>query len=199
MKELQATAHSLFRNGLELRVRVREVRDEAGAGYMLIFGEPADGCLVRIHSQCLYGDALGSDDCDCGPELQLAMDMIQAEDGQGVLVYLEQEGRGAGLVVKAMGLRAGEQTGVNTYDAYRLIGHPVDARSYDHAADALAGLGLRKVRLMTNNHDKVQAVRDAGLVVEAVPLETEPRSERAARYMADKRRSALHDPDSFDP
>ncbi|MGW4245953.1 GTP cyclohydrolase [Nocardia sp. NPDC004722] len=192
MKELQATAHSLFRKGRELRVRVEEVCDETGVGHMLIFGEPTDGCLVRIHSSCLYGDALDSDDCDCGPELKLAMEMIQDEDGQGVVIYLEQEGRGEGLAFKAMGLHVGEETGADTFDAYRILGHPEDSRTYDHAAAALAELGLRSVRLMTNNQDKVHAVENAGLVVEMVPLETKPRSERAALYMAAKakRRSA---------
>ncbi|MFJ9370445.1 GTP cyclohydrolase II [Nocardia sp. NPDC101769] len=161
-------------------------------GHVLVFGHPGDGCLVRIHSRCLYGDVLQSDDCDCGPELELAMDLIQDEDGQGVLIYLEQEGRGEGLVVKAMGLRTGEQTGADTFDAYRMLGHPIDSRCYDHAADALSDLGLREVRLMTNNPDKVQAVQDAGLKVEAVPLVTEPRSERAARYMEAKRRTTNH-------
>ncbi|MEU6584847.1 GTP cyclohydrolase II [Nocardia sp. NPDC046763] len=179
-------------------VRVVELRDDpdgaAGQilGHVLVFGHPGDGCLVRIHSRCLYGDALQSVDCDCGPELELAMDLIQDEDGQGVLIYLEQEGRGEGLVVKAMGLRTGEQTGADTFDAYRMLGHPIDSRSYGHAADALSDLGLREVRLMTNNPDKVQAVQDAGLKVEAVPLVTEPRSERAALYMEAKRRTTNH-------
>ncbi|APA98774.1 3,4-dihydroxy-2-butanone-4-phosphate synthase [Nocardia seriolae] len=189
MKELQATEHSLSRKGREMPVRVMELRDRPGGvveqvvGHVLVFGHPGDGCLVRIHSRCLYGDALQSDDCDCGPELELAMDLIQDENGQGVLIYLEQEGRGEGLVVKAMGLRTGEQTGADTFDAYRILGHPIDSRSYDHAADALTHLGLRSVRLMTNNPDKLRAVQDAGLRVEAVPLATEPRSERAALYM----------------
>ncbi|MEC3956330.1 GTP cyclohydrolase [Nocardia sp. CDC153] len=192
MKELQATAHSLFRKGRELRVRVKEIRDETGVGHLLIFGEPTDGCLVRIHSRCLYGDTLGSDDCDCGPEFQLALDMIQDEGGQGVVIYLEQEGRGLGLEVKARGLHVGERTGADTFDAYRLLGHPEDSRTYEHAAVALAKLGLRSVRLMTNNPDKVQAVENAGLRVRAISLHTTPRSVRAARYMAAKakRRSA---------
>ncbi|GAB0108016.1 GTP cyclohydrolase II RibA [Nocardia sp. JMUB6875] len=198
MEDLQLTEHSLSRKGREMPVRVMELRDkpdgtvEQIVGHVLVFGHPGDGCLVRIHSRCLYGDALQSDDCDCGPELELAMDLIQDENGQGVLIYLEQEGRGAGLIVKAMGLRTGEQTGADTFDAYRMLGHPVDSRSYDHAADALTYLGLRSVRLMTNNPDKLQAVQDAGLDVQAVPLATEPRSERAALYMEAKRRGANH-------
>ncbi|MFJ4653550.1 GTP cyclohydrolase II [Nocardia sp. NPDC088792] len=167
-------------------MRVMELSD----GHVLVFGAPADGCLVRIHSRCLYGDTLQSDDCDCGPELDMAMDMIQDEGGCGVLIYLEQEGRGAGLVVKAMGLRTGEQTGADTFDSYRMLGHPVDSRSYTHAAAALSKLGFRSVRLMTNNPDKVQALRDVGLIVQEVPLPTKPRSERARLYMESKRRIA---------
>ncbi|MFF2550152.1 GTP cyclohydrolase II [Nocardia sp. NPDC058058] len=197
MKELQATAHSLTRKGRELSVRVSELRadPETGAGellgHILVFGDPDQECLVRIHSRCLYGDALGSQDCDCGPELDLAMDLIQAE-GHGVLVYLEQEGRGSGLIVKAMGLRLGAQIGVDTFTSYRMLGHPIDSRSYGHAAQALSGLGLRSVRLMTNNPDKVAALEEAGFAVVTVPLLTEPRSERARQYMEAKRRFRGH-------
>src|SRR5690606_37209445 len=92
--------HQFSRNGTQLRVQVRELDSGADGGHLLVFGELGERPLVRVHSRCLYGDALGSDDCDCGPELALSMDLIQAEGG-GVLVYLEQEGRGAGLVWKA--------------------------------------------------------------------------------------------------
>ncbi|WP_330180853.1 GTP cyclohydrolase II [Nocardia sp. NBC_01503] len=178
-------------------MRVDEVRTEldTGAGellgHILVFGDPDEGCLVRIHSRCLYGDALGSQDCDCGAELDMAMDMIQAE-GHGVLVYLEQEGRGSGLIVKAMGLRLGAQTGVDTFTSYRMLGHPIDSRSYGHAAQALSGLGLAAVRLMTNNPDKVAALEAAGFEVRTVPLLTEPRSERARLYMESKREVCGH-------
>ncbi|MFC9993788.1 GTP cyclohydrolase II RibA [Nocardia sp. NPDC127526] len=160
-------------------------------GHVLVFGNATDDCLVRIHSRCLYGDALQSDDCDCGPELDLAMDMIQAET-TGVLIYLEQEGRGSGLIVKAMGLQLVARTGVDTFTSYRLLGHPIDSRSYEHAAAALSRLGLRAVRLLTNNPDKVRALREAGLRVRAVPLQTTPRSERAREYMESKHRVRGH-------
>ncbi|MFB8000823.1 GTP cyclohydrolase [Nocardia sp. NPDC056000] len=198
MEELQATAHSLARKGRELRVQVMELRgDIVGGdpgsifGHVLVFGNPGPGCLVRIHSRCLYGDALRSDDCDCGPKLDLAIDMIQAE-GHGVLVYLERTGRGAELIEKAMGL--GPQIGVDTFTSYRMLGHPIDSRSYGHAAQALSGLGLRSVRLMTNNPDKVAALEEAGFAVVTVPLSTEPRSERARQYMEAKRRFRGHRP-----
>ncbi|MBF6170645.1 GTP cyclohydrolase II [Nocardia blacklockiae] len=158
---------------------------------MLLFGAVADGCLVRIHSRCLYGDALGSDDCDCGPELEMAMDLIQAE-GAGVLVYLEQEGRGSGLIAKARGLGYSERHGVDTFTSYRDLDYPADRRSYAPVAAALHALGLRSVRLLTNNPEKMSAVREAGIAVDPVQLVTTPRSERARAYMQSKREFRGH-------
>lgn len=167
MEDLESTAHMLSRRGRDLTVRVRDLYDESRAepgavtGHVVVFGEPRNRCLVRIHSRCLYGDVLQSDDCDCGPELELAMDRIQSE-GRGVLIYLEQEGRGAGLEIKARGLRFAERTGADSFASYRKLGHPPDSRCYRQAADALGGLGLSAVRLMTNNPEKLAAVRRAG-------------------------------------
>ncbi|GAB2710968.1 GTP cyclohydrolase II RibA [Nocardia thraciensis] len=180
------TAHRIRRKGAEMWVRVRELGDVRDGGTMLIFGDLADGCLVRIHSRCLYGDVLHSEDCDCGPELDKAMDMIQAE-GAGVLVYLEQEGRGHGLIAKARGLRFSELNGVDTFTSYRSLHYSADCRSYERAAQALRRLGLRRVRLLTNNPEKVAAVAAAGTTVERTPLITVPRSERARLYMESKR------------
>lgn len=163
-----------------------ELADAADGGHVLVFGGVADGCLVRLHSRCLYGEVLGFQDCDCGPELELAMDRIQQE-GAGVLVYLEQEGRGAGLVNKARGLRVSQRRDLDTFDSYQQLGLCADARDFTVAAAALAGLGLRSVRLMTNNPDKVAAVRAAGIAVEVVTLHTEPATEAARRYLRAKR------------
>ncbi|MEV0296444.1 GTP cyclohydrolase II RibA [Nocardia sp. NPDC050710] len=160
-------------------------------GHALVFGDVGDGCLVRIHSRCLYGDALQSEDCDCGPELELSMDMIQ-NAGCGVLVYLEQEGRGAGLINKARGLRTSEEFDVDTFDSYELLGLNADTRCYGLAAEALLCLGLRSVTLLTNNPDKVRAVRDKGIAVSVAPLATRPRSERARQYLDAKRRRRGH-------
>ncbi|MBL1076944.1 GTP cyclohydrolase [Nocardia sp. 2] len=196
MKDLRATAHSLSRKGQELQVQVMELRDdtEQVSGHLLLFGSPCNGCLVRIHSRCLYGDALQSDDCDCGPELELALDMIQAEE-HGVLLYLEQEGRGSGLVVKAMGLRLAAEADVDTFTSYRMLGHPIDSRCYRRAAESLVkDLDLQSVRLMTNNPAKVEAARAVGLEVRQVRLRTAPRSARALRYMRDKQQLGGHDP-----
>ncbi|MGW4356741.1 GTP cyclohydrolase II [Nocardia sp. NPDC004582] len=191
--------HWLTRRGRELRVRVEMLDAAADSGCVLIFGDLADARargrapLVRLHSRCLYGDALESDDCDCGPELSLAMDLIQAA-GVGVLVYLEQEGRGEGLLVKARGLRLSEDEGVDTFDSYERLGKTHDSRSFQAAACYLRDtLKLTSVRLMTNSPHKIQALTDAGLAVGRVPLETPPRSDRARRYLEAKQRIRGHE------
>ncbi|WP_280263120.1 GTP cyclohydrolase II [Nocardia wallacei] len=180
------TAHRICRKGQQMWVRVRELHDVHDGGTMLMFGEIADDCPVRIHSRCLYGDVLHSEDCDCGPELDKAMDIIQAE-GAGVLIYLEQEGRGHGLIAKARGLRFSELHGVDTFTSYRSLHYSPDCRSYERAAQALRRLGLQRVRLLTNNPEKVAAVAATGIGVERIPLITAPRSDRARRYMESKR------------
>ncbi|WP_255359787.1 GTP cyclohydrolase II [Nocardia sp. BMG111209] len=174
-----------------MRVRVREWAVGDDRGTMIVVGPVTDGCLVRIHSRCMYGDVLASDDCDCGPELDTAMDRIQAA-GCGVLVYLDQEGRGAGLIVKARSLRHSEEHGVDTFASYAALQHEPDVRSYEQAAIALSELGLTSVRLLTNNPDKIEAVHAAGIAVERVPLITEARSERARAYLDAKRRIRGH-------
>ncbi|MBF6080102.1 GTP cyclohydrolase II [Nocardia cyriacigeorgica] len=185
------TGHRFTRGGRDIRVRVQEVAGGAGDGHVLVFGEPADNCLVRVHSRCLYGEALGSQDCDCGPELAKALDRIQ-DEGAGVLVYLEQEGRGCGLVAKAHGYRESERSGADTFTSYERLGLPADARTYTHAATSLLGLGLSRVRLLTNNPDKVAALTAAGIAVTAVPLATTPLSDRAAQYLEAKRQQRGH-------
>ncbi|WP_405139613.1 GTP cyclohydrolase II RibA [Nocardia sp. NBC_01388] len=187
------TEHQLTRRGSELRVRVVEFDDRGAAGHALLFGDPEvhSDPLVRIHSRCLYGDALESQDCDCGPELQLAMNRIQSE-GVGVLIYLEQEGRGAGLITKAKGLRITQLRRVDTYASYRMLAVEDDSRCYVQAAEFLAALGPGSVRLLTNNPGKAQALRRSGLAVTPVPLTTVPRSARAMAYLEAKRRLGGH-------
>lgn len=186
------TEHRFARNGRESPLQVLPVVDgEPQLGHVLVFGRPADGCLVRVHSRCLYGEALDSQDCDCGPELRLSLDLIQ-EAGHGVLVYLEQEGRGLGLIAKAQGYGVAERTGADTFAAYRSLGFPEDARGYAHAADSVRRLGLTRVRLLTNNPEKVEALRAAGIDVMIEPLCTPPLSDRAAAYLEAKRRRRGH-------
>lgn len=180
------TVHRFTRNGRDIRVRVLEVHGGSRYGHVLVFGDPENNCLVRIHSRCLYGEALGSQDCDCGPELTAALDLIQ-DAGAGILVYLEQEGRGAGLLVKALGYHESERTGADTFLSYERLGYPADDRSYKHAAASLRELGLTSVRLLTNNPDKIEQLEHAGVTVTRVPLLTRPLSDRAAEYLAAKR------------
>lgn len=193
-REISDTRHFLTRKRSEISVRVMEFRGIDG-GYVLIFGD-AEQCadpLVRIHSRCLYGDALRSDDCDCGAELEQSMDLIQCE-GAGILVYLEQEGRGAGLIVKAMGLRISDETGCDTFEAYEAMGVAHDLRRFDDVAELLRdGLGLRTVRLLTNNPHKVEALTARGIDVRSRPLRTVPRSARARKYLEAKRVRRQHD------
>ncbi|MFX0577060.1 hypothetical protein [Nocardia nepalensis] len=178
--------HWLTRKGGRLRVQVVELPGGRTEGYLLVLGRLVEDPLVRIHSRCLYGDALGSEDCDCGGQLEISMDRMQ-DEGSGVLLYLEQEGRGAGLVGKAEGYRESERTGADSYTSYENLGRPADLRSYASAATALAGLGLTRVRLLTNNPDKVRDVACAGIVVTCVPVVVPPRSPRARAYLEAKR------------
>ncbi|MFI7671574.1 GTP cyclohydrolase II [Nocardia sp. NPDC049526] len=195
---LDETGHRLTRRGRELQVGIVPIRHQVDGGHALVFGqatagspEISDGCLVRIHSRCLYGDALRSDDCDCGPELDMAMDMIQ-DEGAGVLIYLEQEGRGAGLINKARGLQTSDRFDIDTFASYARLELSADSRSYESAAQCLRELGLTSVRLLTNNPEKVEPLERAGLAVTRVPLHTWPRSERARKYLQAKRRHRGH-------
>ena len=150
--------------------------------------------LVRLHSECLTGDILGSLRCDCGPQLGgalTAMAQEASQDGWGVLLYLRQEGRGIGLVNKLRAYRLQDQ-GFDTLEANRRLGLPAEARDFPVAARMLELLGVREVRLMTNNPAKVAALEAAGMhVAERVPhhLPTNPHNEA---YLATKRDKAGH-------
>ena len=142
----------------------------------LLRGEIGDGrsVLTRLHSECLTGDALGSLRCDCGTQLRLAAREIAAE-GRGVLIYAtDHEGRGIGLVNKLRAYML-QEDGEDTIDANRRLGFPPDGRSYAAAAECLSLLGVRSVRLLTNNPRKVEALRRAGIDVErTIPLRASP-------------------------
>ena len=146
--------------------------------------------LVRIHSQCLTGDVFGSLRCDCGLQLELALKEI-AEAGAGILLYEQQEGRGIGLMAK---LRAYElqDRGLDTVEANEELGFAADYREYELPAEALKLLGIRQVRLMTNNPDKVAALESAGIeVVERVSAEIEAQ-ETFAAYLKTKQEKMGH-------
>ena len=145
---------------------------------------PDDDVLVRVHSECLTGDALGSLRCDCGEQLQTAMKMID-EEGQGVLLYIHQEGRGIGLINKLRAYELQDQ-GKDTVEANEALGFPADLRDYGIGAQILADLGVRRMRLLTNNPKKIIGLEGYGLtVVKRVPLEVPPKPENI-EYMRTK-------------
>ena len=128
-----------------------------------------DAVLVRVHSECLTGDAFGSLRCDCGPQLDTALQRIQ-EVGWGCLVYLRQEGRGIGLHAKIQAYNL-QDKGADTLDANLLLGHPADARDYRIAAKILEAVKIERVCLLTNNPDKVSQLQNLNIeVVERMPL-----------------------------
>ncbi|MEI8571543.1 GTP cyclohydrolase II [Methylomonas sp. LW13] len=130
----------------------------------------ADNVLVRIHSECFTGDVLGSRRCDCGEQLDRSLQLI-ASQGAGVLVYLRQEGRGIGLLQKMRAYNLQDQ-GYDTVDANLLLGHGADERDYSLAVRILEELGVKSIRLMTNNPLKIQALESEGMLVKArIPLE----------------------------
>ncbi|QBD83328.1 GTP cyclohydrolase II [Ktedonosporobacter rubrisoli] len=128
--------------------------------------------LLRLHSACATGDIFGSQRCDCQAQLHAAMVEI-AREGRGVLLYLPQEGRGIGLGGKLQAYALQEQ-GFDTIEANELLGYPADARDYSTALEILRDLGLQRVRLLTNNPDKLQALQAGGIQAKRVPLEITP-------------------------
>lgn len=168
------TAHGEF--SLCLYANNQDDKDHLALVMGEVEGQP--DVLVRIHSECFTGDVLGSQRCDCGPQMDAALRLI-ANDGRGVLIYLRQEGRGIGLRDKLRAYNLQDQ-GYDTVEANWMLGHEADERDYSLAAAILQDLGPRTVRLLTNNPQKLQALRDLGIaVVDRVPLETEVTVENA--------------------
>jgi GTP cyclohydrolase II len=158
----------------------------------LVIGEVAhqDDVLVRVHSECFTGDVLGSLRCDCGAQLSQAMGLI-AKEGQGILIYLRQEGRGIGLLNKLRAYNLQDQ-GYDTVEANLLLGHGADERDYTIAALILKHLGIHSVRLLTNNPSKTEGLQKSGIAVTArVPLQSGVTSENAA-YMLTKAQRMRH-------
>ena len=146
--------------------------------------------LVRVHSECLTGDVFGSKRCDCGPQLRQAMRQV-AEEGRGAIVYMRQEGRGIGLASKLKAYKLQEQ-GYDTVEANRKLGYPMDLREYGLGAQILCDLGLKTIRLLTNNPKKVVGLEGYGLeIVEQVPIRVKPNPHNA-KYLRVKREKLGH-------
>jgi 3,4-dihydroxy 2-butanone 4-phosphate synthase / GTP cyclohydrolase II len=152
--------------------------------------DPNDAILVRVHSECLTGDVFGSKRCDCGPQLQKAM-CIVAEEGKGIILYMQQEGRGIGLLNKIKAYALQDQ-GCDTVEANLRLGFKPDLRDYGIGAQMLADLGVRKMRLMTNNPTKIVGLEGYGLqVTEQVPIVVQACSTNL-RYLKTKQEKMGH-------
>lgn len=202
------TGRKTNKAGADLRLRAETTLPtrKAGTFRLLVYGDDADTnvllalvkgkvepgrpTLVRLHSQCLTGDVFGSERCDCGEQLDTALATID-KAGAGVLVYMFDEGRGIGLLNKIRAYALQDQ-GQDTVEANHALGFAADMRDYRAGARILAELGVREVRLMTNNPDKVRQLEEYGLAVtERVPIEIAPgKSNRA--YLRTKRAKFGH-------
>ena len=153
--------------------------------------------LVRIHSQCLTGDVFHSNKCDCGRQLNNAMKLIE-EEGLGAIIYQQQEGRGIGIMNKIRAY-ALQDAGMDTVEANISLGFEADLRQYDSCVEIIRQLGLKRIRMMSNNPDKIDALREAGLeVVERIAMEFEPH-ERSLEYLKTKKEKLGHMLDELFP
>ena len=174
------------------RLRMYKSRISGFEHLALVKGDVADGepVLVRVHSECFTGDVLGSERCDCGPQLHRAMEMIERE-GRGAVLYMRQEGRGIGLANKLHAYRKQEE-GMDTVEANVALGFPPDLRDYGEGAQMLVDLGIRKLRLMTNNPCKIAGLEGYGLeIVERVPIVIEANC-HDRRYLDTKKNKMGH-------
>jgi 3,4-dihydroxy 2-butanone 4-phosphate synthase/GTP cyclohydrolase II len=181
------------RLGGEFRAYVYENDIDHVDHVALVKGEirPDDDILVRVHSECLTGDTFGSMRCDCGEQLAAALKMIE-EEGKGVLLYMRQEGRGIGLKNKIKAYALQDQEGLDTVQANERLGFPADMRDYGVGSQILVDLGVRRMRLITNNPGKRAGIEGYGLqIVERVPLEIQP-NEKNFEYLRTKKEKLGH-------
>jgi len=187
-----ATAKLPTRYGGEFKIIVYENDVDSMKHIALVKGdiEPEDEVLVRVHSECLTGDTFGSERCDCGDQLHAAMKRVE-EEGKGVIVYMHQEGRGIGIVNKIKAYELQEH-GRDTVEANIELGFKEDLRDYGIGAQILVDLGVRKMRLLTNNPKKIVGLQAYGLSVTGrVPIEIEP-TESNIRYLETKKNKMGH-------
>jgi len=175
----------LYRSLLDERVHLALTRGDVGEG------EVDEPVLVRVHSECLTGDIFGSRICDCGAQLHASLKMIEKE-GRGVVLYMREEGRGIGLENKIHAYRLQQEEGLDTVEANLRLGFPPDLRDYGLGAQILADLGLKKIRLLTNNPKKVVGLEGYGLkIVARVPIEV-PATPETRDYLKTKRDKLGH-------
>ena len=187
-----ATANLPSRYGGAFKIIVYENDVDDMKHIALLKGDihPEDDVLVRVHSECATGDIFGSERCDCGDQLHRAMEMVD-EEGKGVIVYMHQEGRGIGLVNKIRAYELQER-GVDTVDANIELGFKADLRDYGIGAQILADLGVRKMRLMTNNPKKIVGLEGYGIAItKRVPILIQP-NENNIRYLETKKKRMGH-------
>ncbi len=172
------------------QVHVFEHNDQEHLALVMGSLTESDVVLTRIHSECLTGDGLFSLRCDCGPQLAHAMQAIQKK-GQGVLIYLRQEGRGIGLTEKIKAYQLQDQ-GLDTFDANIQLGHAADSRDYGMLKEVFAHLKIKQVDLMTNNPDKIEALESQGITVhKRIPLHV-GQNPHNKRYIDTKRNRFKH-------
>jgi GTP cyclohydrolase II len=188
----ESVTHDISVGGRPAPVRVHssfEADQKGHSNAAVAYGEVLDGCLVRIHSRCMYSEVFDSRECDCGWQLKTSRELLTVQGG--VLIYLDQEGRGAGLRAKANACRLYNEEGLDTYEAYERLELASDSRDYADAVQILDELGLTSVRLLTNNPGKIEALEKAGIIVVRVPLQAQPTPTSVAYLTAKKRHGHL--------
>jgi len=178
--------------GRQARMIVFSVGENHDEQIAIVFGKPNGSTLVRIHSECLTGDVFGSERCDCGAQLEHAMTRM-ADQNEGVVLYLRQEGRGIGLTAKLQAYAIQDKDGADTFEANRNLGFGDDLRTYDAAALMCQFLGIHAIQLLTNNPVKVESMKRLGLKsVEQIPLPEFVTAHNLRYLEAKKRRSMIN-------